>query len=387
MRQKEHSNCGESVGGCGPLLKVPCGAFGGDSCNYEAVNEQGFCQGCRGEEAQAERAEGLDPTAIDDAPVLKHQARNDPQQPLPPKPPRQTKAKAFSSAPPSAATTGTMAAPAPSTGKHLTVKLPGMDSKPPSGATGGKMAMPAPSEGDYITVKLPGMSSKQVIARASKTLATFPSNPSRIVTVHRDGKPSVQEGSPEASSGTATKSSEAQNLRLLVTALQFHWFNVCVTLTESDEQYDSVTLDKITDLAWRFGTDYKPETRYWPLAAGSHDPSAHTTGDASQRRQAHLLTRAMLSHWRNVGGILIKSQNKHDREILGQILVLASYLGSGREPIVREEPRTQSMGIGQTKSQASTAEVQERETPTEGLGHVTQAGDEFPAPKDVTAPR
>ena len=391
MRQ-EHSNCGESVGGCGPLLKVPCGAFGGDSCNYEAVNDQGFCQGCRGGGAQdtTGHAEGPDLTTMTGAPVSKSQNRNDPHHLFLPEPDQRIKAEIVPSAPSSAATAGTMAMPAPSVGEHLAVKLPGMGSKPSSAAIAGTKKTPAPSEGDYITVKLPGMSSKHIIAPASENLATFPSSPSRIVTIHRDGKPSVHEGSPEASAGTATKSPEAQNMRLLITALQIHWFNLCVMVTGSDEKHDSDTLCKITDLAWRLGMNYKLETKYRPLAAGSHDPSAHATCDASERRKAHLLITAMNKHWRSICHIVMESQNDFDREILGQIVTLASYLGSGRKPIVREEPHPQSMGIGQMRDQTGTAGVQERETPTERLNDIavpTPLGGQFTTDKDVVISR
>ncbi|KAL8724310.1 MAG: hypothetical protein Q9181_006887 [Wetmoreana brouardii] len=46
----QQSNCGESVGGYSTPMAIPCQTFGGDHCNFEALDENGFCQGCRRKE-------------------------------------------------------------------------------------------------------------------------------------------------------------------------------------------------------------------------------------------------------------------------------------------------------------------------------------------------
>ncbi|KAL8865911.1 MAG: hypothetical protein Q9174_006617, partial [Haloplaca sp. 1 TL-2023] len=383
----EHSNCGESVGGCGPLLKVPCKAFGGEHCNYEAINEQGFCQGCRGEEIQDAGEATADPdlTTMASAPVSGSQTGIDPQSLSLSKTPQPMEAEVYPSGPSSDDTSGMMTVPAPPLGEHVTVRLPGMDSKPSSAATAEDVVIPAASANEYITVKLPGMSSRRIVAPASKDLSTSPSSPSRIVTMHRDGQPSVQEGSPDASVETGAISPEAQKLRLLITALQSHWVNVCVVVTGSDAEHDSDTLNKITDLAWQLGTNSKPKTQYIHLAAGSHDTSAHAEGDTLEQRQARRLITVMHKHWQTTCQIGLVSQKKSDRKIVGQIITLASYLGSGRKPI----ERCRGLEAGQTESQAGTAGDRAEETSTETLNQATiptQSGDELITDKDVVVP-
>lgn len=420
---KEQSSCGESMGGCGTPMEIPCQTFGGDHCNYEALDENGFCQGCQGEEAEKEmeRKEDAKPSMMTSLPPFESQTRYDTEDLFWPESNEQSK-KTPAQSPTSVA--DTIRAIEPRLPPRLAVKLPGMSrtcligqcAKPANHGTGtwqqrfdDLLATHSTRQGDASTdeidrasvvdsstnpdavyktasglglgtkfldpqdydLKLQGGDGTGLVSEHicivqdlfEELQADTLTRQEAAATQQAGGEP-VSHGPTDSSTGM--ESPESQKIRLLMTAMQLHWYNVCTTMSESENKNDSDILMQITHLILYLGTECKPTARHEPSAPGS-DSRQPETEYGTECQKARLLMTAMRTHWYAVCGTITRSANETDSDILHHITHLVGYLGTERKPTVRYEPPAPCIDSRQPETGYGTEYSQGEEVYSEDL--------------------